>query len=142
MGDPYEQERVLATVTRLIIAGSRTVDPSFEEIDAAFDDILFVKADVTEVVSGCAPGGDLAGERWATFNGIKIASFMINDADRVAVGGSMKLAPKMRNRRMAEYGDLAIVFWDGLSGGSCDMTTRMVVRGKPARVIPTKKRKR
>ena len=126
---------------KLIIAGSRTVDPTPSEIDAAFDPdgLLFHAGDVTEVVSGCADGGDKAGENWARIHGIPIKKFMINDEDRKAVGP--KLAPKMRNRRMAEYGDMAIVFWDGLSGGSADMVTRMVARDKPVRVIPTKKRK-
>lgn len=124
---------------KLIIAGSRTVDPTPSEIDAAFDDLLFVVADVTEVVSGCAEGADKAGENWARLRGISIRKFMINDEDRKAVGP--KLAPKMRNRRMAEYGDAALIWWDGTSGGSADLAIRMAVRDKPVRVIPARKRR-
>jgi hypothetical protein len=126
---------------KLIIAGSRTVDPSPSEIDAAFDPsgLLFNIGDVTEVVSGRAMGADAAGENWARLRGIPIKEFPITNADRIEFGP--KIAPKMRNRRMAEYGEMALVFWDGISGGSADMATRMLARDKPVRVIPTKKRK-
>jgi hypothetical protein len=118
---------------RLIIAGSRTVHPTPAQIDAVFDDLLFVKDDVTEVVSGkCPRGADLAGEAWAKLNGIPIAPF---PADWDKHG---KAAGKLRNREMAIVADMAIVFWDGMSSGSCDMVTRMVVRDKPVRVVPMK----
>lgn len=124
---------------KLIIAGSRSVHPTPTEIDAAFDDLLFVAEDVGLVISGKAPGADRAGELWARHKGIPIAEYPIIGADTVPFG--RKLAPKMRNRRMAEIGDMAIVFWDGISGGSADMVTRMVARDKPVRVVPMKARK-
>lgn len=89
-------------MTILLIAGSRTVYPPPEVIDAADDGLLFVLSEVTEVVS----------------------------------------APKMRNREMARYLDtpsassLAIILWDGLSGGAADMAIRLMARGIPTRVIP------
>ena len=119
---------------RLIIAGSRGVYPTPEQIDAEMDDLLFVKADVREVVSGTATGADEAGETWSAINGIPVKRF---PADW---GKHGKAAGKLRNREMAEYGDAAVVFWDGMSSGSCDMVTRMVVRGKLVRVVPTRKR--
>lgn len=120
---------------KLIIAGSRTVCPLLEIIDAAFDGFVFAKVDVTEVVSGAAPrGADKAGELWARVNIIPVTHFPA-DWDRYA-----KAAGKFRNREMAVYADAALVFWDGMSSGSCDMVTRMVARGKPVRVIPVRAR--
>lgn len=124
---------------KLIIAGSRSLHPTPEEIDAVFDDLLFIAADVSLVISGKAPGADRAGEEWAKARGKPIEGYPIIGADTVPFG--RKLAPKMRNRRMAEVGDMAIVFWDGISGGSADMVTRMVARDKPVRVVPMKARK-
>lgn len=115
---------------KLIIAGSRSVHPSPEQIDAAMDDLLFVKPDIREVVSGGARGADEAGEEWAAINQIDVRRF---GADWTTHG---KGAGKLRNRAMAEYADAALVFWDGMSSGSCDMVTRMVARGKPVRVVP------
>lgn len=120
---------------RLIIAGSRTVHPTPEEIDAAMDDILFVKADIECVVSGTARGADEAGEVWALANKIPLRQF---PADWNAHGIT---AGKRRNRKMADFADAALVFWDGMSSGSADMVCRMVARGKPVRVIPMKGRK-
>ena len=81
-------------------------------------------------MSGGAKGADDAGEDWAIANEIPVKLF---PADWNAHG---KAAGKLRNRAMADYADAALVFWDGMSSGSCDMVTRMVVRGKPVRVIP------
>lgn len=124
---------------RLIIAGSRTLSPTVEEIDAGFDNFVFCAADVVEVVSGCAPGVDRAGEAWATARKKKLVRFpIIPDDARIA---GERLAPKMRNRRMAQYADGALLFWDALSGGTSDMCMRMVVRQLPVIVIPMKRRK-
>lgn len=119
-------------MSKLIIAGSRTVHPTPAQIDAEMDDFLFVKEDIREVVSGTAGGADNSGELWATVNGITIRRF---PADWDKHG---RVAGKLRNREMAEYADAALVFWDGMSSGSCDMVTRMVARGKPVRVVPMK----
>jgi hypothetical protein len=123
---------------RLIIAGSRTVHPTIADIDAAFDPsgLLFARVDVEEIISGCAPGADKAGERWAEHYKIPIKRMPANwDRDGRTAG-------KLRNRDMAIYGDMAIVFWDGMSSGSTDMVARMVARDKPVRVIPMKAGKR
>ena len=114
---------------KLIIAGSRTVSPTPEEIDSAMDDLLFIKTDVTEVVSGTAAGADDAGEVWAAINHIPVTRFPANwDKHGKAAG-------KLRNRQMADYSDALLAFWDGMSNGTADVVTRMVARGKPVRVI-------
>ena len=141
----------------LIIAGSRTVDPSIEDVDAAIGRLLekhypnafavlkSMQADsgevdwptvILEVVDGGADGGDNAGGRWAACRSVTVHPEPITGQD-IAVHGKYK-GPRMRNRRMAERGDCLIAFWDGVSGGTADMVCRMTARGKPALVVPTK----
>lgn len=122
---------------RLLIAGSRGVEPTFDVIDEALVRASVDPADVAELISGHARGADLAGERWARKRCIPVMACDVTRAEYSAHG--QYVAPKMRNRRMAEIADVAIVFWDGLSGGSADMVTRMVARGKPVTVIPMKR---
>lgn len=95
-----------------------------------------LRAMIIEVICGCAPGADLAGERWAKAVGVPVHHEPITKEDVQRWG--KYLAPKMRNRRMAERGDLAIVFWDGKSSGSPDLVARMVGRGKVVSVVPTR----
>lgn len=121
---------------KLVIAGSRTVHPSIEEIDAGtallgVGSIFFVD----EVICGGANGADACGAEWAIIRSIAIHYEPITKED-IATHGKY-LGPRMRNRRMAERGDVALVFWDGKSAGSADMVTRMVARKKPVVVIPT-----
>lgn len=133
---------------KLIIAGSRTVDPSIAEIDAEVlklpiwgdraPDIGRIGEAVSLVISGRSPGGgaDAAGERWAAARGITVHIEPITDEDVRRWG--KYLAPKMRNRRMAELGDYGLLFWDAKSSGTPDMCIRLVVRRKPVEVVPTK----
>lgn len=123
----------------LIIAGSRTVRPTLADIDAAFDDLLFVRADVTEVVCGGAKGADTAGREWAIRNKIPVHMEPITPEDMTH---GAYLGPRMRNRRMAVRGTHLLAWWDGISGGTSDMVCRMVARDKPVRVIPMRKFKR
>lgn len=123
----------------LIIAGSRTLRPTPAQISTAVAGMLgdtnpHAVARIKEVVSGGARGPDLAGADWAAQLGIPVHRDDITEAD-IAEHGKW-LGPKMRNRRMANRGDAAIVFWDGMSTGAADMVTRMVVRAKPAIVMP------
>lgn len=118
---------------KLIIAGSRSVNPTDEQITEAFHTIR-AGAIVTEIICGMARGADLAGKRWAHSCGVTVYMDPVTDEDYDKFG--RYIAPKMRNRRMAERAGAAIIFWDGLSGGSSDMCMRMVARGKPVLVIP------
>jgi hypothetical protein len=127
-------------VISLIIAGSRTVRPTLDEIDASFDDILFVRDDVVEVICGGAKGADAAGREWALRRKIPIVNDPVTDQDFKAFG--KYIAPRMRNRRMAERGTHLLAFWDGISGGTSDMVCRMVAREKPVRVVPMRKFRR
>jgi predicted Rossmann fold nucleotide-binding protein DprA/Smf involved in DNA uptake len=124
---------------KLIIAGSRTVRPTLEQIHTAVTAFAGESGKVDEIVSGCAAGADQAGENYAVHYEYPVKKFPVSEADRKK---NPYLAPKWRNRAMAEYADGALVFWDGESGGSADMVTRMVARKKPVIVVPTRKYKK
>lgn len=126
-------------IRSVIIAGSRTVSPTPDEIDAALlklDPIglLWAPSEWSEVVCGMALGADLAGKAWAERRGKSVHRDPVTGEDYAAHG--RYIAPKIRNRRMAEHADAAVLFWDGWSGGTADMCCRMVARGKPVAVIP------
>lgn len=114
---------------KLIIAGSRTVsDHTF--VRSKVNNILnWLNIKPTEVVSGCAIGADLAGESYATVMNIPITK-MPADWNKYK-----KAAGVIRNSEMADYGDIAIVFWDGKSPGSKNMISQMNKRNKICIVV-------
>lgn len=132
----------------LVIAGSRTLDPTVEQIDEEVAKMLGLpertsdafRAAVSEVVSGDAPGSDRAGTRWANHHGIQVHHEPTTEEDIRRWGKYM--GPRIRNRRMAERGACLLAFWDAKSSGTADMVTRMVGRGKPATVVPMKSDRR
>lgn len=96
---------------KLIIAGSRGIK---EELALAIiSSNIYFK--VTEVVSGVCRGVDMAGEHWASDNGIKVTRFPA-DWDLHGRG-----AGPIRNRKMAKYADALFIIWDGQSRGSANM---------------------
>ncbi len=129
----------------IIIAGSRTVSPTVEEIDAAIakldpGGLLWVPDEWDEIVCGMASGADLAGKAWAEARGKSVHKEPITTDDIQRLG--KYLGPRMRNRRMSERADGAILFWDGKSGGTADMAIRMLARHKPCEVVPWAPRRR
>lgn len=138
---------------RLVIAGSKGCDPTDMQIETAVAEILCLdtrqdrgvvemqlRECVEEVICGCAPGADRAGERWAKLVGVPVHSEPIT-AEDVRRWGKYA-APKQRNRRMAERATHALCFWDGMSSGTPDMALRMIIRGKPVVAVPCHRRKR
>jgi hypothetical protein len=121
---------------KLIIAGSRTFDFGWYDIDRAIC-ISRLPEIVTEVVCGTAKGIDLAGKEWAnedwkqdyptsSHNGpIPVKEF---PADWNTHG---KAAGPIRNKQMAEYADALLLIWDGESKGSANMKREMEKLGKP-----------
>lgn len=112
---------------RVIIAGSRSFNDYSRLISAIKDSELHI----TEIVSGGAKGADKLGEEWADMYHIPIKQFI---PDWYNLG---KAAGMIRNKEMAEYGDSAIVFWDGQSKGSKNMIEQMQNLGKPVLVCLT-----
>lgn len=96
---------------KVIIAGSRSID-NYEIIDIA---IKSSKFQVTEIITGGAPGIDSLAERYAKENNIPIQVF---HADWEKHG---KKAGPIRNKLMANNADALIAIWDGKSPGTKNM---------------------
>lgn len=114
---------------RLIIAGGRDfVQQSY--FDATMVGYTSLHGLPEEIVSGkCLTGADKMGEELAVKEGIPVKEF-VADWDKHG-----KAAGPIRNRQMAEYADIAIVFWDGKSRGSKNMIDEMNRLNKPVTVI-------
>ena len=114
---------------KLIIAGTRSFN-DYEMLRNTVFAALLEQARWTygfsaEIVSGGAPGADTLAVRYATEANMP---FKVFPADWKKYGRS---AGPRRNRQMAEYGDAAIVFWDGKSRGTrytIDCAKRMGVK--------------
>lgn len=96
---------------KLLIAGSRD-----------YDDYDFLKTAISElnqpidyIISGTARGADQLGERYAKENNIEILRY---PADWDIHG---KKAGFIRNQKMGEVCDLALLFWDCNSPGTRSM---------------------
>lgn len=114
---------------KVVIAGIRYKDPENKII---YDDYAFVakcinqsKFDITDVVCGKAIGVDTLGEQWAILNDIPVEPF---PADW---NTHKKAAGPIRNMKMAEYSDAAIIIWDGKSSGTYNMIQNMIKLCKP-----------
>ena len=73
---------------------------------------------ITEVVSGKAPGIDTLGERWAKENGIPVTPFPANWKKHGRAAGPI------RNGEMALYADALVAVWNGKSTGTRDMIAK------------------
>lgn len=111
---------------KLIIAGTRSLPPKAAQLIP--ENIKFPER-ITEVVSGCARGADRYGEQWAESHGVPIKPF---PAEWNRWG---RLAGRIRNRQMAQYGDCLLAIWDGKSRGTANMIHEMRELGKPMRVV-------
>lgn len=120
---------------KVVIAGTRPLrdeDPRAYELrlknlyKTMVQYIESLNLDITEVISGDAQGPDMLGEIYAS---VKNIPCKIMKADWNKHG---KAAGPIRNKEMAEYGDCAIIFWDGISRGTKNMINNMYKLNKPA----------
>ena len=111
---------------KIIIAGSRTIYPSLDDISNSIESFGYFPE---EVVSGGAIGVDQEGEKWARANNVPMTQFL---PDWLTF---KKAAGFFRNQEMATYADGLIAFWDGKSRGTKNMIETMEAMGKPAHVI-------
>ena len=111
---------------KVIIAGCRNWRASRSRIQEVVEESGF---EVTELVSGGAPGIDESGEIWAKWEGVQIQIFR---ASWTTLG---RKAGPIRNAEMAKYADALIAFWDGKSRGTGSMIREMRSRGKPYHVV-------
>lgn len=112
---------------KVIIAGCRNWVASLNAVSEAVENSAF---EITQLVSGKAPGIDTSGEIWARSEGIPIKNF---SADWSKFGRS---AGPLRNLEMGRYADALIAFWDGKSRGTINMINVMRKLGKPYFVVP------
>ncbi len=107
---------------KVIIAGSRTLSLSVQELDQVVQQSGF---EVTELISGGAAGMDQAGEAWARSKGIPIRQFL---PDWEKHG---KAAGPIRNREMVKNSEAVIAVWDGESKGTKSTIVEAQKRGQP-----------
>lgn len=96
---------------KVIIAGSRTIT-DYKHVEEA---AKLSKFEISEVVSGTAPGVDRLGELYGHELTVGVKRF---PADWKTHG---KNAGPIRNRVMAEYAEALIAVWDGKSVGTKNM---------------------
>ena len=110
---------------RVIIAGSRDItDPKcLEGLET------WCNYDITEVVSGMAPGVDKLGIQWAALHNIPVKEFPADWATYKRGAG------RRRNLAMAEYADALLAIWDGQSPGTAHMIQTMQDLHKPTFVV-------
>lgn len=115
---------------KVIIAGSRNIH-TYSLVTEAVRRSGFT---INEVVCGMGLGVDQVGYNWAQNNNTLVKEF---PADWKAHG---KAAGPIRNRKMAEYADAAIIVWDGESRGSRNMIDEMIKAKKPyyIHMLPSK----
>ena len=89
---------------KLLIAGSRDIDD--------FDFEKYIPEDVKLIISGGARGVDSLAEKYADKHKI---SKLILRPDYKRYG---KAAPLIRNKKMVEIADTAIIVWNGKSRGT------------------------
>ena len=107
---------------KLAIVGSRSLK------NVALDQYL--PQGVEEIVSGGAAGIDTLAAEYARQNGLKLTEIFPR-YDRYG-----RAAPILRNKRIVEYADQILAFWDGSSKGTLSVVRYAEKIGKPIKMIP------
>lgn len=89
----------------------------------------YIPQDTDEIVSGGAKGVDYYAAEYARANGLKLTEFL-PDYSKYGRG-----APIVRNKRIVEYADEVIAFWDGKSKGTLSVIKFCEKIGKKCRII-------
>lgn len=115
---------------KLIIAGGRSYRFTMDDLARLHD--LRMTRNITEVISGGAPGADFAGEFWAQQHGTPVKRFPANWSDLSSADALIRTradrtkydarAGFRRNQQMAEYADGCVLFPGG--SGTDDMARR------------------
>ena len=83
----------------------------------------------TEIVSGGAKGVDLCASEYARQNNIKLTEFL-PEYSRYG-----KAAPIIRNKKIVDYADEVIAFWDGKSKGTLSVIRYAEKSAKPCKIV-------
>lgn len=105
---------------RIAIVGSRNI---------TVNNIADYVTDCDEIVSGGAIGVDKCAAEFAKKNGIEFSEFL----PEYAKYG--RAAPIVRNKKIVDYADKIIVFWDGSSKGTLSVIKYAEKIGKGCKVI-------
>lgn len=89
----------------------------------------YISDEVNEIVSGGAVGVDSCAAEYAKKNGLKLTVFL-PQYERYG-----RAAPIVRNKKIVEYADKVLAFWDGKSKGTKNMIEEMRRAGKHGKVI-------
>ena len=82
-----------------------------------------------EIITGGAKGIDACAREYAEKNGLKLTE-ILPEYERYG-----KAAPIVRNKKIVDYADRVIVFWDGISKGSLSVIQYAKKTGKNIDVI-------
>lgn len=107
---------------KIAIVGSRSLNILSTDIEK------FVSAN-DEIVSGGANGVDRCASEYAKNNGIRLTEFL-PEYSRYRRG-----APIVRNKKIVDYADKIIVFWDGRSKGTLSVIKYAERVGKKLEII-------
>ena len=106
---------------RLAIVGSRNLT------NIVLD--RYISDEVEEIVSGGAVGVDLCVAKYAKNKGIKLTEFL----PQYEHYG--RAAPIIRNKKIVDYADKILVFWNGSSKGTLSVIKYAQKTGKPCEII-------
>lgn len=105
---------------KVAIVGSRSISVT---------DIGMYICDGDEIVSGGAVGVDCCAAEYAKKNGLKLTVFL-PQYERYG-----RAAPIVRNKKIVEYADKIIAFWDGKSKGTASVIKYANKIGKLCEII-------
>lgn len=104
---------------KTIIAGGRTIT-DYSLVLSAIGESEF---EITEIVSGMAPGVDTLAVQYGQEKQLPLKEFHANWNEYKRAAGPI------RNREMAVYGEALIAIWDGESRGTKNMIEEATKRG-------------
>lgn len=103
------------SLTKIIVAGSR----SFNDYSKMKEVLSEIVSPNCEIISGGARGADALAKKYALEYSIPYKEFPADWSTH------SKSAGAIRNKQMADYGEVLISFWDGESKGSKNMIENM-----------------
>ena len=105
---------------KIAIVGSRSIKKA---------DIASYACAGDEIVSGGAVGVDCLAADFAIKNGLKLTEFL----PEYKIYG--RAAPIVRNKRIVDYADRVVAFWDGVSRGTLSVIKYAQKTGKECEVV-------
>ena len=105
---------------KIAVVGSRSITVS---------DIGRYLSDGEEIVSGGAVGVDTCAAEYAKKNGLRLSVFL---PEYKRYG---RAAPIVRNKKIVDYADKVVAFWDGSSKGTLSVIKYAQKTGKVCQIV-------